>query len=307
MAKHAQVTKGKGGKPEPTKAVQAVVIIPSINKGALSTDVGPRVIVGLAKAYNDEQQAKQLLAGVDAKRYDLLGETTMAIVKAAKADKSIDLNVSFGADKVGKNRLGDQLRLALGISEVVTVGKGDTAKKKIAYATAVKDYFPQPGENKDSEIYKRKNTLRTNFSHILTKCTQTAAGILERGIDAKMDKKAGTLMLSGPEIKKQFGASSVHLNEKQVVQNGKTAVELTAKPSFTAIQAKAAERHGKVLHRGSNTRGVSAQLGEKGLDGAVEAVCKSLVSIIAKLGDKISDKSKAALEGARSALDKVLD
>lgn len=305
LAAAAKAAKAKGTTNEP-KEVKAV--IPVIKKGALSVDVGPIVIAGLAKAYDDEDKAKQLMAGVDSKRYDLLAQLVLGIAKAAKADGSIDLKATVMSGSDGSKAMGllnDQLGLALGFKEVKTVVKGDTKAEKIVYSEKVRHFFPMPGEDKNDAAVQRKATLRSNFVHMLKKASMTALNVIERKIDVKMDKAAGTLLISGPEVKKQFGAASVHLNEKQTVKNAKTGEEqkLTQRPSFTALATQAAIAHGKAVKTGSNTRGQGQQLTNPtaALQGLSKAVVKACENI-----QQPNDKQIEALEAMQSAIETTL-
>lgn len=265
----------------------------TVKAAALSTDVGPRVCAGLFKAYDLEEQAQKMLHEVSAKRYDLLAQTTAAIVKAAKNDDSINLSVVFNAkSEKDKNVLYDQVGLAIGTRSVHTVGKGDKVSKRIGYAPSVAKYFPQPGENKDDPKIKRKDTFRSNFSHLVKKCIQTACAIVDKDLEAEIDKETGTLRISGPAIEKQFGQESVLLNEKKTQENpdaGKKTgkgderepenVVLKEKPSFTAIAALAdgaatLQRGGTVAHRGTKVTTPEE---------VVVELCKSLVAALPKV------------------------
>ena len=275
----------------------------TVKSGALSTDVGPRVIATLSKAYDDESKAHALLEGVASKRYDIMAQLTEACMKAAKADDTIDLSVTFKGDNKLMGRLNDQLGLALGFRSTVTTGKGDKAKKRITYSAAVAKYFPQSTDNKDSAEYKRKSTLRSNFLHQLKKCAQAAAAMIDKGIVAKMDKEAGTLRISGPTVKKAFGADSVLLNEKKAQEGeGTDAIALTAKPSFTAIAAMGAEKHGATVVQKSGTthRGTAI---ETNPDKAMETVCKTLVDMISRQAT-LTERMRTAMESVRSAIEK---
>lgn len=295
------------GKPLGEKRKEpATAIIPVIKKGALSVDVGPMVIAGLARVRQDEEKANEVLRSVDSKRYDLLATLTAGIVKAAKADQSIDLASAFkeGADGAkAATLLNDQLGIALGFRHVVTVGD----KQRVDYTAKVAEYFPNKTLGTESEEYKKRSTFRSNFLHTLKKCVMAACGLVERKIDMKYDKKAGTLAISGPEVKAQFGQATVLLNEKQKVTDGKgKETTLKEKPSFTAIAAKAAVAHGKQIHRGSNTRGAAGQaLANPAL--ALKALCAGMVKACAGIKGVPSADIKTALESAREAIDKVLD
>lgn len=285
------------------KAETKAIVVPHLKAGALSKDLGPVIVQGLAKAFDTEIAATAAIKQVEGKRYELLSQTVLGIVKAAKADKSIDLSIAFSDDKSKKAFLNDQACLALGIKEIVSVGKGEKAVERCAWAGKVASFFPQRGDDKDSEETKRKATFRANFVTTLGKCLKTAAGIVDNDVKAEMDKQAGTLRLSGPTIKKQFGQPSVLLNEKQTVVKGGENVKLAEKPSFTAIAAKAAEAHGATVHRGSNTRGAQIQTDP---NKAVVSVCSSLVQAIGKLSDEPTKEVRAALESVANAVDEYL-
>lgn len=285
---------------------KAVAVIPSIKKGALSKDVGPLAIKTLAQVFDDEAKVAQLAHGAEKSRHIVMANLTQAIVKAAKADQSIDLTATVASgDKAAKamGTLNDQLGIALGFREVVTVGEGDKAKQKIVWAKSVAQFFPVQGDDKDAPEVKRKNTFRGNFVTLLKRCGMTALGIIERNIETSVDKKAGTLMLSGPEIKKQFGTPSVLLNEKQTVQNAKgDDVKLTEKPSFTAIAAKAAVDHGKVINRTSNTRGSQQTLANPGL--ALDGICTSMVQALDRLkAPNVTKAQIASVKKVESAIE----
>lgn len=277
----------------------------SIKASAMSVDVGPKVVMSLAKAYEDERKANEMLSGVNNRRYDLLAQMTQAIVKAGENDDSINLALVFeeGKEK-DKNVLYDQVGLALGTRTIVTVGKGDKVAKRIAYAPSVAKFFPQPGENKDDPKIKAKDTFRSNFSHQVKKCIQAAAAIIEKGIEIETDRSTGTLRISGPEVMKKFGAESVLLNEKkkQDVENPKKGeaevIELKDRPSFTAVAAMAAG--GAAVKRGTNTRGTKVETPEA----ACVALCQALVKALPKVKTH-TEPLKEAVKSLSNALDKA--
>lgn len=284
------------------KVAETAALVPVIKKGAMSVDVGPAVIAGFSKALQDEAAANAVLQQVDAKRYDLLGKLTAGIIKAAKADSSIDLSTAFVKDPKAQGRLNDQLGIALGFREVQTINPGtDKEAQRVAWSKEVAAYVLTTSAEKDTPEGKRKSTVRSNFMHALKKCCQAALGIMDSKIDAKMDDKAGTLRLSGPAVKTVFGAPVVHLDEKQTVGDKK----LSQKPSFTAMAALAGEKRGVEVNRKSNTRGRSKVLANP--TEALRDVAKSFKSMIGALGGKVSDAQREILEEVRTVLDKALD
>jgi hypothetical protein len=317
VAAKQAVTNGKAKVPDAVKAIAAKAteaadkseqkktqaLVPHLKTGALSKDLGPVVVASLAKSYQTEIEAKAALVQVEGKRYETLSQMVLGIVKAAKADTGINLAVAFADDKAAKQYLNDQACVALGIKEVVTVGKDDKTVQRCTWAKGVASYFPARGDDKDAEETKRKATFRSNFIHTLAKCLKTAAGIVESDTKAEMDKKAGTLRLTGPAVKKQFGQPSVLLNEKQNIEANGKDVKLTERPSFTAIAAKAAEAHGKIVHRGTNTRGTVI---ESDPGKSVQSICKSLVQAIGKLEKEPDKATQEALEGVQTAIEDYL-
>lgn len=299
MAKKSQVKAKVDAEDESTG------LVPVIKKGALSVDVGPIVIAGFARTKEDETTAQAVLKEVAAKRYDLLSQLTLGIIKAATVDHSIDLTVAFGKDAKQQAYLNDQLGIALGFREVQTLNPGTKEeKKRVAWSKEVAPYVLSTSDEKNTDIGKRKSTVRSNFIHALKKCCMAAQGIIDNKIKAKHDKDEGTLQLSGPAVKTIFGAPTVHLNEKQTVGTGDKAVKLTEKPSFTALAAKAGEKRGAPINRVSGTRGKA-----KALTNPTEALrdmAKSFLSIVNNLKDKLTDEQKKIVTGVYEHLDAVL-
>jgi hypothetical protein len=292
--------KAKATAAAPKANVPETALVPSVKKGALSVDVGPMVLAGWAKAQADDEKGQQLINGAQARRKDLLSHVTLAIVKAAQADSEINLATVFGSDNKAKNFLNDQIRIALGISEVVTTANG---KQRVVYASSVKKYFPQPGENKESPDYIRKNNFRSNFATQMTKCVQAACGITEKKIKAEFDKEAGTLLLTGPAVKEQFGQASVLLDERQTIKDGDKEIKLKAKPSFNAIAVKAGESHDKVAQKGKGEHRTTKLVTK---DEAVKALSDQVVKLCEKIGQP-NEAQIGYLEAMQSAIEKVLN
>lgn len=308
MAKEAKKADAKtDAKKEAPKAEKVTREVVTVKAGALSTNVGPEVLAGLAKAYDAEVKANTIMMEVESKRYDLLSQLTAAIVKAAKADDSIDLSVAFGTDnKKAMNVLNDQIGLAIGTREKVeTTDAGGNVIPRIQVAKSVAKYLSSdPKLDKDSPAAKRMATLRTNFAHQLKKCIQAASGIIEKDITFKPDA-SGTLQISGPEVKKAFGVESVLLNEKQTLpaEGDAEPIKLTQKPSFTALAKMGAEAAGKVLEprKDSRVAGTASDPAK-----SLQDIAKALASACSKIKLPADDETKRALSIAQSAIDKVL-
>jgi hypothetical protein len=294
--------------------------IVQIKKSALSIDVGPRVIAEMFGDYSRisdlVEETHKLESAANEKRYYLQADLTMAIVKAAKADDSIDLSVSFTGDKKAITNLNDQIGIALGFRESVGVkDKTGVEFQRVEYARAVKDYFPMTGEDKETRTYQRKNTFRGNFLTRLKQCVQAAHAIIEEGMDAKIDPKARTLLLSGPAVRKHFGQDRVLLNEKRTIGEGDGKVELAAKPSFTEIASiggalagvQPAEGAGGVHHRGKQAgtvggtlvkeaaKAVEATKTPTGKESVADAIVK-ICEMLRRSLDNAKELSKAAIE-----------
>ena len=291
----------------PVTEKSAGAAIVSVKASALSVDVGPAVIAGLASTFKEEEKMLELQRGIESKRYDLLAQTTQAILKAATADESIDLSVAFAGDSKKMKILNDQLGLALGFREVTVLPatkEGGPEVKRITWAKAVHKFFPTAKDtNKDSAEYKRKDTLRSNFLHMVKKCAQAANGIMVSDAKVAVDKESGTLQLSGPAIQEKFGQETIILNEKQVIGEGENKVKLAAKPSYTAVAALGAEAAGKVLQTRKDSRIASNAVDPAT---AVRSIAKSLADACGKLKLPADDETKRALSIAQNAIDKVL-
>lgn len=291
--------KAKNAKAKKTPKTQDLI---TINPAALSITVGPTVIAGLAKTYKEEAKAHAMLEGIKTKRYDLLSDTTLAIVKLLKSDKSVDMSAPFSDDKKANTKFNEQVMIALGVKEYVDTGKG---RKKLEYTKAVSKMFPTAKDQ--GEELQAKKTLRSNFVHMLKKCAQTAVSLVEKKIEATRDDASGTLKISGPAVMENFGAKEVLLNEKQTVKTGDKpgdSMQLKEKPSFQAVANLAAADHGAVTKKGSSDRTNKVVTDP---EQAIASLADMMVKAISKLNGKASDATRKALEGVRSAIDKLLD
>jgi hypothetical protein len=302
------------GKPEADKSATAAHRqIAVVKSTAISANVGPTVLALLDTANRNEEKYKELRQDVQDKRYDAMAALTMGIVKAAKADGSIDLTPACSDKHPGMARLNDQLGLALDFKEVVTLGEGAKAKQAIRYnGRAAK--FVSPGKDATDLEKRRANTLRSNFVTMVKKCAQAAEHILTEKVVAKADQKAGTLLLSGPSIKREFGADSVLLDGKQTVEikNKKGEVvgekKLKAKPSFQALADRAAAAHGKITVARGGMIGGRVDSRKQQLDPAsyIASVAKVFIQACERIKGQPSEDTKRSLESVRSAIDKCL-
>jgi hypothetical protein len=307
-----QVAKSAKGVPNAVKAKGAkvadeaskkgkplVVVMP--NKSALTLDAGPKALKFIGAFAEGTLAMEDIQGQIESDRY--MAQTTLALAcyKAATNDKAINLADAFSDDNAAKNKLGKQIRLALGLA--VLSAKGKVTDKADVHAAM----YATPED--DARIAKKKESVRTNFSTMLTKCMRVALDAVESGYKMELDKGYNTLRLTGPAIEKHFGMASVVLNEDQnaavIDKRGKPTGDhkpLKVKPSFTEIARRAANSHGKqlVARKDSRTQAVDP------LKHMVN-VCSELVKAIEKLPDEIPDPVRKALESVQSAIETALE
>ena len=296
-----------------------------VKKTALSLDVGPRVIHALFKTEVRKSEITEELAQINRmKGYEQLSELTSAIVKAATADHGIDLTVTFSGDTKQMEKLNDKLGIALGFREVKTAtDKNGIQYEAVVVSPSVADCFPMPGETEENcPTFTRKKTFKSNFITQLKKCAMAAHAIIDQKIVTKYDAKAGTLLISGPAVKKHFGQERVLLNEKKTVGEGDAKVELSEKPSFTALANIGGASHGVAPapgaggahHRGNQPGTVGGTLasaaskastvtGKEGLDAAIITICKSLNTALDKMKEPLSKHAIASLEEVKNTIE----
>lgn len=277
--------------PDPAKAIV------TLKAGALSRDVGLKVLSALAKADTDKAKAETMIIESTQKRRDALAMMTLALAKAAQADETINLAAVFRDDSKAKDLLFRQCRIALGIEEYRQVGKGDKQVMKCVLTKECEKFFPIKGkDNKDTEEGRAKETFRANFTAQLRKAIGAASGLNERGIKAKEDKETGTLLISGPEVEKTFGKSEVLLNEK--LKDGETTLKV--KPSFTELSRIGERAAGINKPRPPGTPSTPSPVAVDP-DTAVVSQCNVLTGTINKLGD-LTAKQREALESLASVI-----
>lgn len=301
-AKNEEERKKAGKAP----AAPKVTTLVPIAKSAISKDVGPAAIAALAVAGEDEKKALSVLDGVATTRYKVISSVTMAILKAAKADKNINLAAVFTGDKKQMNELQNQLGIALGTREIKTIVDGNNTMQRVVPTAAVSKFFPSAGMDKKSPEFARMDTLRNNWVTLVKRAAQAAEGIISEGLKAEMDKKGGTLRISGPAIKTAFGADSVLLNEN-TKQGGEKP--LIAKPSFTAIRDIGAKNHDAAVPRGTNTRGAAVATSTPkpvDPDTAFQAMAGQLLMAIGKFSGPLEGKTKEAAERVLNAVSQKL-
>lgn len=264
----------------------------TVNKGALATSVGPAAIAELAKLQNAERKAEETFEHIYQRRdYDIPAAITEAIVKAARADKAIDLSNVYGT-KEQVTTINAQVCIVLGIREY-------DDKDKLIWSKAVRKYFPAPGDKADDEATMVKASFRTNFLHKLRLCIQAAHAIVSKEIDMK--RSNGTLLLTGKAVEKTFGAPSVLLNERQT-QN---EVELKARPSFAATARLGAPENKKAT--AGNTRVAKEKPTGTTPQEAVRSIGDSLLRALNKVRQSpIEPETRLVLNNVVEAIEEVL-
>lgn len=277
-------------------------LIPVLKSTALSTDVGAKVVAWIADARRFDDEAASLVKSGETTRRQGLELMTMGIVKAVRADSSINLATVFEEKKSPtRARMYNQLYIGLGFKTPVDMGKG---KKRLDWTKDVAPYVAP--ENANDPTRQQKDHVRQNLAHQLTKAIHASIKIVEAKIDIRRDK-SGVVMLTGPAIKSHFGEASVLLNEKQTVKTldkkGNVTGEKTlkAKPSFTEIARMGAESHGKIMTTRVDSRAVVADPAKHVAD-----LCGMIVKALEKINEP-DDAMRTSLESVRSAIEKILD
>ena len=281
----------------PAKApATALEVVPKIKAGALSLDIGPKVIAIFDRSAQEQDKGHELLSSAQGKKYEGMSLLTQGILKAAAGDTSIKLSDAFSGDRKKMEHLMKQLGLALGFREVQSQKDGDKVVERVVVAKGVAKYFPGPNEDTKSAEYQRKNTFRANFGTTVKNCAQVAEGLMLSKATVQYDADNKTLRLSGPKVKEHFGADDVLLNEN-ASQKGKDA-PLAHRPSFTEIRAIAGEAHDAAVHRGTNTRGTTVGASTaKPVDPetALVSLAHTLIGAIGKFDGPASVKVREAL------------
>ena len=280
----------------------AIVAMPKA--GALSRDVGIQALNYLSALATDEQMIDELREGKESNRGKAQVLLMMACHKAGLADKSINLTHAVTGNKSQKGVLANQIRLAIGLMNTTDAGKPRWTPEANAIMNAV------PGD--DARALKRKESVRTNFSTMLTKSMRVALHAIENNLVVTPEdgyvrltdsKKSGGAML------KHFGAASVLLNEDQnapvLDKKGKPTglvKPLKVKPSFTEIMREAGKSHGVAIVQRKDSR-VTAMDPIK----HVVEVAENLQKAINNLPSPVPEPVVKALTALRNAIDKTID
>lgn len=308
----APAAKGKAASPPPSgKKAAGAAALPTLflAAGAISKDVGPAVLASLAAAQKDEERAHELLGSVDSKRYDALSQMTRALVLAIDNDPHINIEDAFSTEKKRVERIYEQCRVALGIKVPRKIEIGGVETIISEYAPAVAKLFPSKADKPGSDTHKRKDTLRSNFTHALKKCLGAAIGILDMNADMEVDKDTGTLLLTGPAVKVAFGSETVTLDGRQSVGEGESVVKLNMKPSYEGVAKIAQQKRGAVASprkAGVSTAG-AGPVQPVNSDEAFGSLCNSLIAALNKMQGRPSEDAVKAMLSVESAINAKLD
>ena len=297
MAKAA--TKTASTKPMAKDTSKAVAFI---NPNALSTDVGRIAMENFGEAKIADDQIRELTSENTRRKGQTLMSLTQSFVKAAMADKSVILGDINSDKKDDVTRLRSKLEVAVGI-KIAT--KGEDGTDKLSLADWTKEFLPQPGMDKESEEWRKKETFRTNFAAVFKKAIMAAHAIVLKGMTMKEDKERGVLLLSGKAVKERFNYDGpVALDEKKEFKEGDRKISLAKVPSFTELARISAEAAGTTLTTRVDSRAKlgGAKVSEKDVLEAVKAL-QNAVLRLKGFGDDLAD----ALEGLRDTIDKALD
>jgi len=291
-AKPAIINVAKPAKADPA---ESTALVPMPNSKALSLDVGMKALNMLSAVVTAEAQIHQLTESNASQRGKAQVLVAMAIHKAALADPSIRLEHCMMKDKTPeKIKLGKQVRLAIGL--MVSDGK-----KVMLTPEAHAAQNAMPGD--DADTIKRKKSVRSNFSTMLTKSMRVALHVIETKTKASIDK-TGFLKIEGPAVKKIFGDTSVILNEDEnQLKDKKGAIvgKLSKLPSFTEITRAVGDAHGVkvVARKDSRTQAVDPMAW-------LVQTADALVKALASLPDEIPAEVRKALDSLYNALDAKL-
>lgn len=296
MAKAA--TKTASTKPMAKDTSKAVGFV---NPSAMSADVGRKAMESFGEAKMADDQIRELSNENTRRKGQTLMSLTMSFVKAAKEDKNINLADINSDKKEDASRCRAKLEVAVGI-KIAT--KNEDGTDKLTLADWTKEYLPQPGMDKESEEWRKKETFRTNFAAVFKKAAMAAHAIVLKGIDLKEDKERGVLLISGKAVKERFNYDGpVALDEKKDFKVGDRKVSLAKVPSFTEIARISAEAGGTTLTTRVDSRAKlgGAKVSEKDVLEAVKAL-QNAITKIKNFGDDLA----TALEGLQDTIEKAL-
>ena len=285
--------------PESTKPMAKETALAYVNPKAMSIDVGKKAVEAFKATKDVDAQISELAQQNTAQKGQTLAMLTEAFFIAANNDKNVKLADIHSDQAATLKELRQRLEVAIGMK---VVNRGTDGVEKIVLADWAKDYFPNPGDNKETDGWQVKENFRTNFATAFTKCIKAAHAVQLKGLEMKKDKATGTLLISGKAIKERFNVDQIALNEKREVKDGDKTVKLAKIPSYTELARISAESVGKTLTTRVDSRAKEVNsLNESDVLAAVN----SLTTTIGKLSN-FGDELATALENLAAACDEAI-
>jgi len=293
-------------KPEPkaapasTRPAAKETALSYVSPKAMSVDIGEKAVLAFKATKDTDEEINRLSTENRAQKGQTRAMLTEAFFIAANNDKNIKLGNIHSDAAADQKDLRQRLEVAVGIK---VASRGDDGVEKIVFAPWAKDYFPQPGESKETDGWQAKENFRSNFATAFTMCIKSAHAVQLAGLQMAKDKATGTLLISGKSIKERFGVDQIALNEKREVKDtdGKT-VKLAKIPSYTELARISAESVGKTLQTRvqSKAKEVNA-LNESDVTSAVNSIATTLGKL-KNFGDDLASAIEALAEACDAAL-----
>ena len=296
----AKATKAATQAPESTKPMAKETALSYVSPKAMSVDVGEKAVRAFKVTKDQDQQIADLQQQNSAQKGQTLAMLTEAFFVAANNDKNIKLGNIHSDAATDLRDLRSRLEVAVGIK---IAKRGDDGVEKIVFADWAKDYFPQPGESKETDGWQVKENFRTNFATAFTKCVKAAHAVQLKGLEMSKDKATGTLLISGKAIKERFNVDQIALNEKREIKDGDRTVKLAKIPSYTELARISAESVGKTLTTRVDSRAKEVNsLNEADVTSSVNSLTMA-IGKLTNFGDDLATAIEALMEACEKALD----
>lgn len=297
MAKAAKTKQPESTKPMAKEEKSLSYVAPK----AMSVHIGEEAVKAFKATKDTDAQISELSQENAQRKGKTLTMLTKAFYNAAVNDKNIRLADIHSEQGSTLKDLRQRLDVVVGIK---VVQRGEDGVEKIVFAPWAKDYFPQPGESKETDGWQAKENFRSNFAAAYSKCVKAAHAVQLKSLTMGEDKATGTLLISGKAIKERFNVDQIAVNEKREIKDGNTTVKLAKIPSFTELARISAESVGKELKTRVDSRAKEVNsLNESDVTSAV----KSLTMTLGKLtnfGDDLANAIEALAEACDAALNK---
>lgn len=287
--------------PKATRPMAKETALSYVNPKAMMIDVGEKAVAAFKVTKELDEKIAFEAQQNTARKGQTLAMLTEAFFHAAVNDKNIHLAKIHSDAGADTKDVRQRLEVAVGIK---IASRGEDGTEKIVLAPWTKNFFPQPGETKETEGWQAKENFRTNFATAFTKCVKAAHAVQLKGLQMSKDKVTGTLLISGKAIKERFDVDQIALNEKREIKtaDGKT-VKLAKIPSFTELARISSESEGKTLKTRVDSRAKEVNALN---EGDVTAAVNSLTMTLGKL-TSFGDELATAIEALMDACEKALE